>query len=99
MELFLWQESPKSFQPHQFHWGILFQEQIARYSLKTKSESLFPEKLSPVCSDYKHVGQNTASIQNSIVWKFYIFSEAKDWKVWKQNNLKQSIAILCFFFF
>lgn len=31
-----------------------------------------------MCSDYKHVGWNTAIIQNYIVWKSYVFLEAKE---------------------
>lgn len=47
------------------------------YNLKTKGESLLPERLSQMCSDFKHMGWNTASIQKYIVWKFYISLETK----------------------
>lgn len=51
-----------------------------------------------MCSDYKHVGQNTASIQNYIVWKFYVALEAKTLQSLKT---KQPEAVSCniFIFF
>lgn len=51
-----------------------------------------------MCSDYKHVGQNTVSIQNYIVWKFYIFLEAKTLQSLKTKQ-PEAVNLNIFFFY